>query len=377
MSFDVITDYLEHLAELGIPACDLSIWKDHKEIYRHMSGFRDGKEKDVTAKDIYWQFSTTKVVCCVAALHAMEHGLFSLDDPIEKYLPEFSNTYILQNKCKTPTKNKIKIWNLFTMTAGLSYNLNTPAIVQLANDTHAGIREISSAIVAEPLSFEPGTDFQYSLCHDVLGMVIASASGKSLGEYLDENIFRPIGMHNTGFFPSDAQKDNFTTHFLFDSTTHKPQSTVEPRPFAITPQYESGGGGLFGTVDDFIRFADALSCCGKAWNGYQLLSPDSLNILRKNQLSEQLLTSFQRKTGHAGNGYGLGVMVLLDQAPRHYCCPPGTFGWGGLAGTKLYSNCENHISVFFAMEVEDWCNYDQYEDHPHNKIINLLYSKCL
>ena len=89
MSFDALTAYLDSLDACGIPARDLSVWQDHRQIYRHMSGSADGEKRPVTARDIYWQYSTTKVVCCTAALRAVEDGLLSLDDCVEAYLPAF------------------------------------------------------------------------------------------------------------------------------------------------------------------------------------------------------------------------------------------------------------------------------------------------
>ena len=374
MSFDALTAYLDSLDACGIPARDLSVWQDHRQIYRHMSGSADGEKRPVTARDIYWQYSTTKVVCCTAALRAVEDGLLSLDDCVEAYLPAFGKLRVQDGTQIRPAKTPLTIRHLMTMTGGLTYNWNTrPEMIALFENSQADIQDVAAAIASEPLSFEPGEDFQYGLCHDVLGLVLAAASGKTLGEYMREKIFAPLEMRDTGFFLSDAQSARLTTHFQYDSATKTTAPAPHPRPFAITPNFESGGGGMFSTVDDYIRFADALACGGHGFNGYSLLQPESIGYFTKNQLPAPLLERFQEKTGHWGNGYGLGVMTLMDPVPRHYRCPLGTFGWGGACGTKVYIDCQNHISVYFAMEVANGCNYSGYENHPHNRIINLLY----
>ena len=374
MSFDALTAYLDSLDACAIPARDLCVWQDHRQIYRHMSGSADGKGKPVTAQDIYWQYSTTKVICCTAALRAVEDGLLSLDDRVETYLPPFGNLRVQDGNKTRPAKTPLTIRHLMTMTGGLTYNWNTrPELTALLEDEQADVQDVAAAIASEPLSFDPGEDFQYSLCHDVLGLVLAAASGKTLGEYMNEKIFKPLEMRDTGFFLNDAQKKRLTTHFQYNFASKTAAPAPHKRPFAITPNYESGGGGLFSTTDDFIRFADALACGGQSAAGYSLLRPESISRFINNQLSASILERFRGKTGHWGNGYGLGVMTLMDPAPRHYRCPVGTFGWGGACGTKVYVDCRNRISVYFAMEVANGCNYSGYEDHPHNRIINLIY----
>lgn len=375
MNFEPITNYLDSLDEWDIPARDLSIWQDHRQIYRHRSGYTDGAARPVSAQDIYWQYSTTKLLCCTAALRLIEQGLLSLESAVEEYLPAFGKLTIQEaNGQIHPAKGKMTIRHLMTMTGGLDYRTDTPELLALSGKENSGNEEVATAIAARPLSFEPGTDFQYSLCHDVLGMVIAVVCQKTLGGVMKEEIFQPLQMNNTGFFPTHEQRKHFTGHFQFDSAAGRAVTVPHQRPFAFTPCYESGGGGLFSTVDDYIRFADALACGGIGYNGYRLLQPESLRLLSENQLSEYQLRRFQEKTGHLGNGYGLGVMTLMDQTPRHYRCPIGTFGWGGACGTKVYVDPRNRISIYFAMEATGGRQCEKYEEHPHNRLVNLFYT---
>lgn len=373
MSFEKLTMYMDNLGDYPVPARDLTVWQNHQPLYRHMAGFSDADGlRPVSNKDIYLLYSASKVITCVGALRLVEKRLLSLEDKVSKYLPEYGDVTVKDADTVRPAKTAMTIKDLFTMCGGLSYNLTTPALLAVKGDKTATTRDVVRLFVKEPLLFDPSTHFEYSLCHDVLAAVVEVIAGKTFGEYLQEELFAPLGMENTTFHLTPAMQAHRTTRYIYDPAQKCCRVDPAGNAFQLTALYESGGAGIYCTVDDYIKFADALACDGKAWNGYTVLRPETVEQLGRNQLGPQQLEDFWQKTGHLGHGYGLGVSVLMDRKPRHFHCPEGVFGWGGAGGTRTFVDTKNHISIFYAQEVLGGV-CETYETHQHNVILNLVY----
>ena len=231
MDFTKLKDYMDSLVwDQNVPGVDCIVYKEHEIVFRYFTGMRDIENKiAIDGNEQYFIFSMTKMLTCVSALQLYEKGKFSLDDPISKYMPEFetmmvsSSDYDASNAANIITgknngeliannnfrlaKNPITVKNLFTMGAGFNYDLEAEGIKEAISRGKKSTREIVSALSKTILSFEPGTRFKYSLCHDVLAALIEIWSGKNLGEYMSENIFEPLSMKNTFFGPyKDAEK---------------------------------------------------------------------------------------------------------------------------------------------------------------------------
>lgn len=202
MKKEILVNYLDSLEKQGIPGCDCVVYHNHRPVFRHITGYADpDTKKPLTESNTYWMYSVTKLFTCTAIMQLIEKGLIGLDDPVYEYLPEYRNMKVKVGNEIRPAKNAMTIRHLMSMQSGLNYNLDAPSIQRIMKDTEneATTRQIISALANEPLDFEPGTRFQYSLSHDVLGAVIEVVSGQQLSKYLDENIFKPLGMKNTGF----------------------------------------------------------------------------------------------------------------------------------------------------------------------------------
>lgn len=263
------------------------------------------------------------------------------------------------------------IRHLLSMQSGLNYNLDAPSIVEVLKDTDglAATRQIIKALAKEPLDFEPGTHFQYSLSHDVLGAVIEEVSGQKLGSYLDEHIFRPLGMKNTGFELTAERKENMADQFEFhmDTMTSVPMS--RENNYVLSGKYESGGAGLISTLDDYILFSNAMCNGGTGIDGYKLLSTGSIDLMRTNQLHAASQKDFEL-FGKIGYGYGLGVRTLIEKEKSGVRSPLGEFGWDGAAGAYALIDVENHLVVFYLQHVRN-CGYVYEVIHP--KIRDLTY----
>lgn len=372
MDKTILADYLDSLEKEGIPGCDCVIFHNHKPVFRHTTGFADaGKTKLLTSANTYWLFSATKLITCTAVMQLIEKGKVALDAPVADYLPEYKR---LNVKCGTdvvPAKNTITIRHLLSMQSGLNYNLQAPSILKVLEETEnqATTRQVIRELAKEPLEFEPGTHFLYSLSHDVLGAVIEEASGQKLGEYLDEHILKPLGMKNTGFELTPDREANMSEQFEFhmDTMTSKPISINNC--YQLSNKYESGGAGLISTADDYILFLDAMCNNGVSADGFRVLTRESIDLMRKDQMNDISKKDFDG-WGRGGYSYGLGVRTLVEKEKSGAKSPLGEFGWDGAAGAYSVVDVENHLAIFYIQHVRN-CGYAYSVIHP--KIRDLSY----
>ena len=199
--FENTKKYLDKFEELKIPLMDIIVYHKGKEVFREFRGVSDEQGTKANGKEIYNLYSCSKVVTCIAALKLLEEGKISLDDDLEKYIPAFAQAQVKKDGQIVKAKNKIKLWHLFTMTAGLNYNVGAPQISQGRADTDGACATVAMMdyLARVPLEFEPGTQWNYSLCHDVLAAVVEVVSGKRFGLWVKENIFDVLGMDNSTF----------------------------------------------------------------------------------------------------------------------------------------------------------------------------------
>ncbi len=338
----------EFIKKQDIPSKDVIIYHNHKEVYRYMCGHKDSeKNTPLKGDELYYLYSTTKPITCTAGMRLIERGIIGIDDPVSKYIPEYATLFYKNDEGEVlPCKKVMTVRHLFSMRGGFSYNIGAPAIKEVREKTNnkGSTLDFVRAFVRDPLLFEPGTRYNYSLCHDVLAAVIEIASGKSFGQFLKEEIFTPLGMENTGFFPTEEQKKRFVAQYSWqkDHYTEVPVGCA----YRLSENYESGGAGLFSCVNDYIKFADALANHGTAANGYQLLRPETVELMRSNQAPDML-------TGYnAGYGYGFGVRTMLDKEKAKSDAPTLlSFGWDGAAGSYVSIDPENRIAIFYAQQV--------------------------
>jgi len=378
MNFGKLTQYIDSLKDkYDIPACDLVVSYNSQIVYRHMAGHSDlAKSKKVSENDLYFLYSATKVITCTAALRLIDKGLMKLEDKVCIYLPEFSNMLVSDESGTYASEKNMTIKDLFTMCAGLTYNLNSDNIqkVKKTLGDSATTRDIVRAIAKDHLIFEPSTHFNYSLCHDVLGAVIEVVSGMSLGEYFNENIFKPLGMYNTTFKITPEVLNRISQQYYYDNNLRKSIPMDKTNEYIITPSYESGGAGLVSCPNDYIKFAQALSNYGVSKDGYKVLSKDAVDLMRKNHLDSVCQKDFETKCNKVGYGYGLGVRTLIEKEKSGAKSPIGEFGWDGAAGAYTFIDPENNIAAFYIHHIRN-CNVGYDVIHP--TIRDLVYEIIL
>lgn len=342
-TFAPLTRLLDGLEkEMGIPACDCVIAKDGKVIYRHSAG-------PVTPQTTYWLYSTTKLLTCTAAMQLIEQGKLSLDDPVSRYLPEFGRLQVREvDGTVRPAETTLTVFHLMTMAGGLDYDVNRPALAQALGlpEEQRTTRNVVAALSKDPLLFEPGAHFLYSLCHDVLAAVIEVASGQRFADYIKEHILQPLGMTDTTFHPNQDQLDRLADFYFYEEGTLTPRS--KENEFRFGAAYDSGGAGLLGTVSDYIRFLSALSVGGQG-----ILQPESIAKMASPWLNEAQLVDFWNRSAAAkGYSYGLGVRVLEDNTDKYSAV--GEFGWDGAAGAYALVDPKNRIALFYAMQIRGY-----------------------
>ena len=372
MDFSKLGEYLDSLENVHVPGCDLVVYQDHEIIYRHMAGFRDEKRcLPVQGDETYCLYSCTKVFTTCAAMQLIEKGRMNLDDPVYWYLPAYRNLKVKKGEEIVPAERVMTIRHLMSMQGGLDYETDTPEIRKVLEKygTAATTRQIVDALIERPLQFEPGTDFLYSMCHDVLAAVIEVVSGKLFSEYLKENIFEPLGLPTIGFTLKEEDQRRLAAQYEMDPDKNELKLLpAEVTTYRIAPLYESGGAGLMCDVRDYGIFADALACGGQAKDGTKILSPEMMELWRANQLGPKARRSFD-EWQRLGYTYALGVRSRVDPT-RGGLGTVGEFGWDGAAGAYAMIDPYRHLSAFFAMHVK---NYGYIYDVIHPRIRNLIY----
>ena len=333
---------LKHFESLGTPGGDCVVFRRGKCVFRHQYGFSDQeKTRKTDGSERYNIYSCSKLITCTAALMLVEKNLIRLDDAVHEYLPEFKNMKKIVDGVVEDVRNTMTLRHLFTMTAGLTYNVDSENIKRGIAETNGTMpmREAIKYIACDPLIFEPGSSWKYSLCHDVLAAVVEVVSGQRFGKFVKENIFDVVGMKRSTFLLPDEELSEVAAQYRYDVQTGQyiycgPQIRITK----FGTEYESGGGGCVSTVDDYIAFLEAL-------RKYRLLKPETITRMASPQLSLAADKVFRTIELNKNYSYGLGVR-----------CPPplGTardFGWTGAAGAYAAIFPQDEVTIFYVQHV--------------------------
>ncbi len=374
MNFNALNEYLKTLeGELGLAGYDCAVYLDGGEVYRRMEGYADREASRPIARDtIYRMFSMTKPITCAAALQLYERGKFLLTDPVSRYLPEFSEMTVREGDALRPAVRPITVRDLFAMSAGLTYDLDSPSMQAMMRETDMRYttRQFAQALAKEPLIYEPGERWAYSLAHDVLGALIEELSGLSFEAYLERHVFAPLGMKDAHFFVPQDKLGRVACRYRCERGRAPVREAYE-NVYQRSPNCRSGGAGLSCTLDDYARFACAL--CRGGWceqTHTRILGSATVRLMRENQLSDAQMRDFNW-TQYAGYGYGLGVRTLVSRAESGSPGGLGEFGWGGAAGTYALIDPEYRLVMLFGQQ-----SSPNFEDVVQPRIRNILY-RCL
>ena len=376
MDFRRLSEFLDSLLERGVPGWDMMIRQRGETVYRRMNGFADRETgRPMQGNELYNVYSASKVVTAVAALTLYEQGKFLMTDPVSAYIPAFSDMKVKEIRPDDlevlhPVVNPITIRDLFTMTSGLNYDLNHPAILDVIRETEgkAPTLTVAEAIAKRPLYFEPGSRFMYGLSHDILAAVVEVVSGKRFGEYVREHIFDPCGMEDSCYHLEEAKKSRLARQYRFDDALGKAVPTDNSNEYVFGSEYESGGAGMITSLEDYMHFAEMLTRRGITADGRRILSGRTVDLMRTNHLGPIPLKDFDW-VQFKGYGYGLGVRTMLDRTVCGSIGPVGEFGWSGAAGAWMLIDPENQLTAYYAQHM-----LNSQEPYIHPRLRNLIYA---
>lgn len=381
MNFERIREEIDRMIADGLPEAQVIIRKDGKEVFRYIAGYSDeAKTKPARYDDIFWLYSMSKVYTMTAALRLVERGVLDIDEPIGTYLPAFKKLTVVDGDGVTELKSPLTLRRLMSMTGGFNYDTARYTEVQkLRENKKASTMELVNAFSRTPLLFQPGERFMYGYGHDIVAGVIEAASGMSFGEFIKKELLDPIGITDMGFHMSDEQLSRLADKWKAEyDESGRINYTIGQKSvnwLKLSEVYESGGAGLFGNAEQYIKLADALANGGVAENGYRVLKKESIDLMRTNQLGDAALAEFHEEhpRRRAGYGYGLGVRTVMDTASAGICPSAKEFGWDGAAGSYVLIDPENHISVVYAEHI---MNHTSIYEKWHPMLRDLTY-ECL
>jgi CubicO group peptidase (beta-lactamase class C family) len=339
----------------------------------HMSarGHRDAEAGLPVEPDTIWRiYSMTKPITSVAAMMLYEEGALSLFDPVAKFIPSFGDLRVYRKgmaaaPVTVAAAEPMLVWHLLTHTSGLTYGFQSANPVDEAYRA-AGFfldpppeHDLASACdvwAGLPLLFEPGSEWNYSVSTDVVGRIVEVVSGQSLHEFFGERIFGPLGMTDTGFAVSDAQRPRMSALYAHDPET----ATAVPYPgvdviSAQRPKLLAGGHGLASTAADYHRFTQMLLRRGEL-DGVRLLAPRTVDLMTANHLpGNATLPEFGRPlldlVINEGYGFGLGLAPLVDPIAAKTLSVAGEYRWEGAAGTAFWVDPAEELTVLFFTQV--------------------------
>jgi len=320
-----------------VPGVSMLIARGGKVGYRRDIGALRPGGPALPGDAIFRIYSMTKPIVSVALMMLVEEGRLFIADPIAKFIPEFANPKVgVERDGKlelVAAKRPITIQDLLRHTSGLTYAFTGVSAVQrLYAKARLGAPDLTNAqLVAAlaklPLIDQPGTSWDYGHSTDVVGRIIEIVSGQSLGAFLQERILTPLGMSDTAFFVPPDKQDRVAKPFAKDPDTGETVTLTETN-------FESGGGGLWSTMEDYERFAQMLYL-GGALGNTRLLGRKTLEFMTADHLGPHVRigTAFLLAPGH---GFGLGFAVRREVGLAPTPGTPGEFFWGGIAGTAFW-----------------------------------------
>ena len=366
---------LQRVGEVGrryvdaekIPCSLVQVADQNGVLYRDAYGWADVEDaRPIDFDSIFRIYSMTKPITSLVLMQLYEEGEFLLEDPIEKFLPEFANPQVMVGgsdlaPVTRPAARSIRIRDILTHCSGLTYGFfrQTPldaryreqGLGDFATPDYS-LREGMKRLAEQPLLFDPGTAWNYSMSTDVCGAVIEVITGMTLAQAFAERVFNPLSMLDTGFSVPASEAERFTSLYawlppgkLTRIDAAASSSYLEP------PAFLSGGGGLVSTIGDYQKFASMLLAGGVADSdrliGRRTLEYMAMNHLPGGKLLNELGQSLFAEVAMDGMGFGLGFSVVEDPAANASMCSPGEFAWGGAASTAFWIDPVEKLTAVF------------------------------
>ena len=349
-----LNDQMKSLVDQGRLAGSVTMVSRHGKVVEFdANGKRDIAANAPMQKDsIFRIYSMTKPITGVAMMMLFEEGKWQLNDPVSKYIPEFTNlkvygTDATNNVVMKDQAHPVTMRELMSHTGGFTYGIfsNTPVdkLQREANvlDINITLDEFIKRVAKVPLNSQPGTEWHYSISVDIQGYIVQKLSGMPFEEYLEKRIFKPLAMNDTGFYVPKEKLGRLAEFYGYDPsgklTVIGPKDGLN-HDFSAKPTFPSGGGGLVSTASDYMRFCQMLLNGGEL-DGVRLLSPKTVELMHSNMIAPGL-TVFGLNAG-----FGLDFAIYTDPVAAGGYYGKDTFWWGGAAGTWFWIDPVNDLIV--------------------------------
>ncbi|WP_407348242.1 serine hydrolase domain-containing protein [Congregibacter variabilis] len=352
-----------------IAGCLTAVVRKDNLAYLHVAGERDRERSLPVGNDTVFRiYSMTKPVTSIALMTLWERGLFTLDDPVSRFIPEWEDLQVRVGGswpefATRAVDRPMRIRDLLTHQSGLTYDFMYATNIDKAYrelklaraEKGYTLQDMIEQLAMLPLEFSPGERWNYSVASDVVGYLIERISGQSLPEFLRAVIFEPLGMTDTGFSPRDDQLERLASCYTRDS-----QKRLVLQDDAQASQYVgrgffSGGGGLLSTASDYLRFCQMLLGEG-ALGETRIIARKTLELMVANHLPNNAdlasvaMAGFS-ETHHEGVGFGLGFASKIDPVRNGYPASRGSYYWGGMASTLFWVDPLEDLAVVFMTQL--------------------------
>lgn len=353
---DRITRSLESFVDSGkVSGIYAAIARNGRLGYERTFGWMDlARGKPMRRDAIFRIYSMTKPVIAVGILRLVEDGKLALDDPVSRYIPSFANLKVFAGGTadapvlKEPD-SPMTVRQLLNHTSGLAYGLTSGPVDTIFNraqlyDADRMLEQFTDSLARIPLLFSPGAGWSYGSGFDVAGRVIEVAAGMPLDRFLDEQIFEPLGMRDTGFRIRPYMRDRLATVYTHDADRRLQALGNDGLLAMFEPEarFFWGSGGLLSTPDDYFRFAQML-LNGGSFGRIRILQPETVARMTQNSLPPELTPVSYSALPDETYGFGLGVAVKVDTVNAALPGPTGIFRWSGYLGTYFWIDPTNDL----------------------------------
>ena len=359
-----------------IPGSVALVARGGQACYLDIQGQRDMERGTPMTEDTLFRiYSMTKPITSLALMTLHEQGLFSLNDPVHRFIPEWRNLGVYKAGswplfATEPPARPMTVRDLFMHTSGLTYDFMRASNIDYAyRKEQVGrpapgytLKDMIEQLARLPLEFSPGERWNYSLSTDVLGYLVEVISGQSLPDYFNSAIFEPLGMHDTAFEISPDKTDRFASCYERNLQKEMVLHDDGQDSHYRERSFHSGGGGLISTVGDYYRFCRML-LGGGSLDGVRIIGPRTLDYMTRNHIpggadmSAYATGSFS-ESAYEGVGFGLGFARLIDPVRNGHPASAGTFYWGGLASTLFWVDPAEELIVLFMTQLMPSSTFD-------------------
>jgi len=347
-----LTDaFKKEIGEKRLPGVVMMVSRRGRLVYSTALGLRDPKGEDpMRTNSLFRIYSMTKPIVSVGAMLLVEDGTLLLNDPVSKWLPAFKDVKVWTANGEVSAERAMTVQDLLRHTAGLPYGeltqnstvkdalakagLFKPGVIEFDARDMTGAEQVER-LSKIPLLYQPGTVWEYSLASDLLGRVVEAASGKRLGDFLSQRIFKPLKMVDTAFWVSEANRGRLAEPFEKDAVAGTPIKLID---VSTQPGNDSGGAGGISTAGDYLRFAQMLAN-GGTLDGQRIMSRTTLRLMTSDHLAGRLplaATPGGMVLGASTYTFGLGFAVRPGDGLAPFPGSAGDFNWGGYAGTFFW-----------------------------------------